>query len=86
MNSPTNLAFLGNIGPWELVLVFLIVLVVFGANKLPKVAKDLGSGIREFKKSISGESDEKKVEASCTKCGAKLQEGAKFCPDCGAKQ
>jgi|RifCSP16_2_1023846.scaffolds.fasta_scaffold245841_2 sec-independent protein translocase protein TatA len=86
MNNAVNLAFLGNIGPWELVLVFLIVLVIFGANKLPKVAKDIGSGIREFKKSISGESDEKKEVAACTKCGAKLQPGAKFCPECGAQQ
>jgi twin arginine-targeting protein translocase, TatA/E family len=86
MNSPTNLAFLGNIGPWELVLVFLIVLVIFGANKLPKVAKDLGSGIREFKKSISGEAEEKKEEVKCVKCGVKLQAGAKYCPDCGAQQ
>ena len=62
MNTGTNLAFLGNIGPWELALIFLIVLIVFGANKLPKVAKDLGSGIREFKKSLSGESDDKKDE------------------------
>jgi sec-independent protein translocase protein TatA len=85
MNNAVNLAFLGNIGPWELVLVFLIVLVIFGANKLPKVAKDLGSGIREFKKSISGESDEKKEAATCAKCGAKLQPGAKFCPECGVK-
>ncbi len=58
-----NLALIGNLGPWELALIFLIVLVVFGANKLPKIAKDLGSGIREFKKSISGESDEKKEES-----------------------
>lgn len=58
----TNLAILGNIGPWELALIFLIVLIVFGANKLPKIAKDIGSGIREFKKSVSGESDEKKDE------------------------
>lgn len=86
MNGATNLAFLGNIGPWELVLVFLIVLVVFGANKLPKVAKDLGSGIREFKKSISGESDEKKAETTCAKCGAKIQPGVKYCPECGAQQ
>jgi sec-independent protein translocase protein TatA len=63
MNTGVNLAFLGNIGPWELILIFLIVLVVFGANKLPKIAKDLGSGIREFKKSISGEADEKKEDA-----------------------
>ncbi len=89
MNTAVNLAFLGNIGPWELVLVFLIVLVIFGANKLPKIAKDLGSGIREFKKSISGERDEKEEKkelATCAKCGAKLQPGAKFCPECGAQQ
>ncbi len=62
MNNGVNLAFLNNIGPWELILIFLIVLVIFGANKLPKIAKDLGSGIREFKKSISGESEEKKED------------------------
>ncbi len=67
MNTGMNLAFLGNIGPWELALIFLIVLVIFGANKLPKVAKDLGSGIREFKKSLSGEADEKKDESKETK-------------------
>jgi sec-independent protein translocase protein TatA len=55
-----NLAFLSNLGPMELVLIFLIVFVVFGAEKLPKIAKDLGKGIREFKKSISGEDEEKK--------------------------
>jgi sec-independent protein translocase protein TatA len=62
MNNGVNLAFLSNLGPWELILIFLIVLVVFGANKLPRVAKDLGKGIREFKKSISGEQDEKSEE------------------------
>ena len=41
----------------ELVIIFLIVLLVFGAGRIPKIAKDLGSGIREFKKSVSGESD-----------------------------
>ena len=51
---------LGNIGMSELVVIFFIVLVLFGAGKIPRIAKDLGSGIREFKKSVSGESDEKK--------------------------
>jgi sec-independent protein translocase protein TatA len=62
MNNGVNLAFINNLGPWELILIFLIVLVVFGANKLPKIAKDIGNGIREFKKSISGEDDDKKDE------------------------
>lgn len=44
-------------GIWELVIIFLIVLLVFGAGKIPKIAKDVGSGIREFKKSISGENE-----------------------------
>ncbi len=52
LGSP-NLAFIGGLGVPELVIIFLIILVLFGANKIPKIAKDIGGGIREFKKSIS---------------------------------
>ncbi|HOK03542.1 MAG TPA: twin-arginine translocase TatA/TatE family subunit [Spirochaetota bacterium] len=45
-------------GMGELVVIFLIVLVLFGAGKIPRIAKDLGSGIREFKKSIKDEKDD----------------------------
>ncbi|MFC1669182.1 twin-arginine translocase TatA/TatE family subunit [Spirochaetota bacterium] len=48
----------GGLGIPELVIIFLIILVLFGANKIPKIAKDIGGGIREFKKSISGEKDD----------------------------
>jgi len=48
---------LGGLGIPELVIIFLIILVLFGAGKIPKIAKDHGGGIREFKKSISGEAD-----------------------------
>ncbi len=48
---------LGNIGLPELIVIFLIVLFLFGAGKIPKIARDIGGGIREFKKSISGEND-----------------------------
>ncbi|MBP7605345.1 MAG: twin-arginine translocase TatA/TatE family subunit [Spirochaetes bacterium] len=48
---------MGMPGIWELVIIFLIVLLVFGAGKIPKIAKDVGSGIREFKKSITGENE-----------------------------
>lgn len=41
----------------ELAVIFLIVLILFGAGKIPRIAKDLGNGIREFKKSLSGEDD-----------------------------
>jgi sec-independent protein translocase protein TatA len=51
---------LGNIGMGELIVIFFIVLVLFGAGKVPKIAKDLGHGVKEFQKALSGESDEKK--------------------------
>lgn len=54
---------IGGLGVPELVIIFLIILVLFGANKIPKIAKDIGGGIREFKKSISGEDDNDKKES-----------------------
>ncbi len=41
---------LGSVGPWELVLILTIALIIFGPGKLPEVAKSLGNGINEFKK------------------------------------
>lgn len=45
-----------NIGPMELIVVLVIVLLVFGPKRLPGLGKQLGSGMREFKESISGSS------------------------------
>jgi sec-independent protein translocase protein TatA len=45
------------LGMGELIVVFLIILVFFGAGKIPKIGRDLGSGIREFKKSLAGDDD-----------------------------
>jgi len=47
-------------GMMEMVMIFLIVLVLFGAGKIPKIAKDMGSGIRDFKKAMNGEFDDDK--------------------------
>lgn len=45
------------IGTNELLIVGAIVLVLFGGSKLPQLAKGLGEGIREFKKSVGGDND-----------------------------
>jgi sec-independent protein translocase protein TatA len=45
-----------NIGPMELIVVLVVVLLVFGPKRLPGLGKQLGSGMREFKDSISGSS------------------------------
>ena len=47
------------LGMGELVVILLIVVVLFGASKLPQLGKGLGEGIRSFKKSFSGEDEEK---------------------------
>jgi sec-independent protein translocase protein TatA len=49
---------LGNIGPLEIVVVLIIALIVFGPKRLPELGSSLGKGIREFKGSLSGESDD----------------------------
>lgn len=48
MQTPVFL-FLGDIGGSELILILVVVLVFFGANKIPEMARGLGKGIREFK-------------------------------------
>jgi sec-independent protein translocase protein TatA len=45
---------MGNIGPTELIIVLVIVLLIFGPKRLPGLGKQLGTGMREFKDSITG--------------------------------
>jgi sec-independent protein translocase protein TatA len=40
---------LGLVGPWQIVLVVIIVLLLFGGKKIPELMRGLGSGIKEFK-------------------------------------
>jgi sec-independent protein translocase protein TatA len=46
-----------SIGPTELIIVLVIVLLIFGPKRLPGLGKQLGSGMREFKDSIAGKAD-----------------------------
>jgi sec-independent protein translocase protein TatA len=56
-----ELAFLGGVGPMELLVIFLIVLLVFGAKRIPEIAQGLGKGITEFKKAARDVTDEFEV-------------------------
>ena len=51
----------GWIGPWELVILALVVLLVFGPKRLPEMGRSLGKGMREFKDAVTGK-DEKPAE------------------------
>lgn len=52
----------GNIGAPEIILILLVVLVLFGAKKIPELAQGLGKGIREFKKSMKDIEEDINVE------------------------
>ena len=57
----TVFGFLGNLGGLEIALIFLLIIVFFGAKKIPELARGLGKGIREFKdatKEIKNEIEE----------------------------
>lgn len=53
-----NIMFAGPLGGWEIILILAVVLILFGAKKIPELAKGLGSGIKEFKKATREVTDE----------------------------
>lgn len=63
---------MGNLGATEIILIVLVILVFFGAKKIPELAKGLGQGIREFKKATKDvsngvEEEVKKIDDSVKK-------------------
>jgi sec-independent protein translocase protein TatA len=48
----------GWIGPWEILLLLLVALLVFGPKRLPEMGRSIGKGMREFKSSIAGDDDD----------------------------
>ncbi|EEF59641.1 Sec-independent protein translocase subunit TatA/TatB [Pedosphaera parvula] len=53
-----NIMLAGIIGGWEMVVILAVVLILFGAKKVPELAKGLGQGIKEFKKATRDVTDE----------------------------
>lgn len=53
---------MGMPGPTELIILLVIILLLFGAKRIPELAKGLGSGMREFRKSSSGDYEEVEEE------------------------
>ena len=47
-----------NLGPWEILLVLIVVLVLFGAKRLPELARGLGLGINEFRDAVDSSKKE----------------------------
>ena len=58
-------------GPWEIALIVLVILIVFGVGKLPQVGGAMGKGLRAFKKGQSGEEEEEEKSSPAKKATRK---------------
>lgn len=54
--------FLGMIGPWQIGLIVLVVLLLFGGKKIPEMMRGLGGGIKEFKKASKDEDEDPQIK------------------------
>ncbi|MRT15438.1 twin-arginine translocase TatA/TatE family subunit [Vitellibacter sp. q18] len=53
---------LGVVGPWQIVLIVVIVLLLFGGKKIPELMRGLGSGLKEFKDASKDDASDKKID------------------------
>lgn len=74
-----------NIGGGEMVFLVIIVLIVFGAGRLPEVFGQLGRGVRTFREESAAVSAPRSADAErrCATCDNPLPAAARFCPHCG---
>ncbi len=62
MNTINLMVLLGVIGPWQVVIIVLAILLLFGGKKIPELMRGLGQGVQEFKKASKTEEEKKSTE------------------------
>ena len=67
----------GRMGPWEIALIVVIILIVFGVGKLPQVGGAIGKGLRSFRKGQRGEEPEEEEEPEAAASPVKAEKKKK---------
>ncbi len=68
-------------GP-ELLIVLVVVMLLFGAKRLPQLARSMGQAGKEFKSGLKEGYQEQPVEGPCPFCNVEVPADSKFCPGC----
>lgn len=71
---------MGMPGPWELVIILLIVVMIFGAKRIPEIMGGIGKGIRVFKKTMEGDEAPPAQSSEAQGTGTAKEEGVKSEP------
>ena len=88
---------IGPIGPFEMIAILVIVVIIFGVGRLPEVGGAVGKSIREFRRASKEPDPDESAQSNgadtpvvsqtaqptCTKCGAQINAETKFCAECG---
>jgi sec-independent protein translocase protein TatA len=62
------------IGTWEIILIVLVILLIFGGKKIPELMKGLGKGVKSFKDGVNGKDEETKEEVKEEKSNSEQSE------------
>ena len=65
-----------HMGPWEIGLILVIILIIFGVGKLPQVGSAIGKGLRSFRRAQRGEEDEEEEPKTTRKVTKKAGENS----------
>ena len=89
-----------NLGPFEIITILVVALVIFGPKNLPKLGKAMGETVKSVREGMEGDDEPEDVEEAkavkdaatgedahfCIHCGAPLPADAEFCSKCGKPQ
>jgi sec-independent protein translocase protein TatA len=70
-------------GGSEWIIILAVLLLFFGAKKLPELARSMGQASKEFRSGLKEGHKEQRVEGPCPFCDTDVPAEAKFCPECG---
>jgi sec-independent protein translocase protein TatA len=79
---------MGPIGLPELIVILVIVVIIFGANRLPQLGQGIGSAIKNFKNAVGDPSEPASptsTQLTCRNCATVNPSGSRFCGNCGNK-